>query len=32
MQMIKKLKYLKDHDLTGLDISIMSPVDATKNL
>lgn len=30
-QIIKKVnEYLKDYDLTGLDISIMSPVDATK--
>ena len=30
-QMIKKVKkYLPDHDTTGLDITIMSPVDATK--
>ena len=30
-EMIKKVnKYLPDHDTTGLDISIMSPVDATK--
>ncbi|WP_421716955.1 NADP-dependent isocitrate dehydrogenase [Arcobacter arenosus] len=30
-QMIKKVnKYLPDHDTTGLDISIMAPVDATK--
>lgn len=29
--MIEKVNtYLKDHDLTGLDISILSPVDATK--
>ena len=30
-EMIKKVKkYLPDHDTTGLDITIMSPVDATK--
>ncbi len=30
-EMIKKVnKYLPDHDTNGLDISIMSPVDATK--
>jgi isocitrate dehydrogenase len=30
-EMIKKVnKYLPEHDTTGLDISIMSPVDATK--
>ena len=30
-EMIKKVnKYLPTHDLTGLDITIMSPVDATK--
>jgi isocitrate dehydrogenase len=30
-QMITKVgRYLKDHDLTGLDIRIMSPVDATR--
>lgn len=30
-QLIKKVNtYLKDHDTTGLDIRIMSPVDATK--
>ena len=30
-QIIEKVNtYLKDYDLTGLDISIMSPVDATK--
>ncbi len=30
-QLIKKVKhYLSDHDKTGLDIQIMSPVDATK--
>ncbi|AXX92613.1 isocitrate dehydrogenase (NADP(+)) [Malaciobacter molluscorum LMG 25693] len=30
-ELIKKVnEYLKEHDLTGLDISIMSPVDATK--
>jgi isocitrate dehydrogenase len=30
-QMIKKVnKYLPNHDTTGLDISIMTPVDATK--
>jgi isocitrate dehydrogenase len=30
-QMITKVeRYLKDHDLTGLDIRVMSPVDATK--
>ncbi len=30
-QMIKKVnKYLPEHDTTGLDISIMAPVDATK--
>jgi isocitrate dehydrogenase len=30
-QMIKKVKtYLKEHDTTGLDIQIMSPVDATE--
>jgi len=30
-ELIKKVNtYLKDHDTTGLDISIMSPLDATK--
>jgi isocitrate dehydrogenase len=30
-QMIRKVeRYLKDHDLTGLDIRVMSPVDATR--
>ncbi|RXK01042.1 isocitrate dehydrogenase (NADP(+)) [Arcobacter sp. CECT 8986] len=30
-ELIKKVNlYLKDHDLTGLDISIMNPLDATK--